>query len=61
MTIKGIIGLQYPRAFISIDGQDGIFAALIMTILLILATLLFAIPFSLAVAIYLVEYADSRS
>jgi len=61
VLIKGLIGLQYIDAFISVQGQAGIFAALLTTILLIIATLLFAIPLALATAIFLSEYANKNS
>lgn len=61
IVVKGIIAFQFPHAFISIAGQDGIFAAFFVTILLIVATLIFAIPLSLAVAIYLNEYANPNA
>ncbi|ATZ16249.1 phosphate transport system permease protein [Entomoplasma freundtii] len=61
IIIKGLIALGTPSAFISINGQDGIFAALFTTILLVVATLFFAIPLALAAAIYLFEYANPAS
>lgn len=61
ILIEGLIGLQHIDAFISVKGQAGIFAALFTTILLILSTLLFAIPLALGTAIYLSEYANKNS
>lgn len=61
VIIKGLIALKWIEAFVSISGQDGIFAALLTTILLILATLLFAIPLALAAAIYLTEFSRPNS
>lgn len=61
VIIKGLIAFGTPSVFINIEGQDGIFAALITTILLIVATLLFAIPLALVVAIFLSEYASPTS
>lgn len=61
VIVKGIVGLGTPSSFVSFAGQDGIFAALFTTILLIIGTLLFAIPIALATAIYLSEYANPNS
>ncbi|WP_031542015.1 phosphate ABC transporter permease PstA [Mesoplasma photuris] len=61
VSVRGLMGLQYAEAFISIEGQAGIFAALSTTVLLIIATLVFAIPLALAAAIYLSEYARQSS
>lgn len=61
VTIKGIAGFD-ASAFIQIEGQrSGIFATLFVTILLIVNTLMFALPLSLVVAIYLAEYAHQQS
>ncbi|ATZ17091.1 phosphate ABC transporter permease [Williamsoniiplasma luminosum] len=61
VAVKGLAGLQYSEAFVSINDQGGIIAALFTTLLLIAATLLFAIPLGLATAIYLSEYARQSS
>ncbi|ATZ21448.1 phosphate ABC transporter permease PstA [Mesoplasma tabanidae] len=65
VLIKGLIGLSDPIAFIHMDIENrtggGIFAALFTTILLVICTLIFAIPFALAAAIYLNEYARKTS
>ncbi|AGR42378.1 phosphate ABC transporter permease PstA [Spiroplasma diminutum] len=61
VTFKGIGGFD-PSAFIEIEGQrSGIFALIFTTILLVLATIIFAIPLALIVAIYLAEYAHKDS
>ncbi|WP_339033843.1 phosphate ABC transporter permease PstA [Spiroplasma endosymbiont of Cantharis rufa] len=61
VTIKGIGGFD-ATAFVEIEGQrSGIFALLFTTILLVLATIIFAIPLALIVAIYLAEYAHKDS
>ncbi|WP_051350827.1 phosphate ABC transporter permease PstA [[Acholeplasma] multilocale] len=61
VAFRGLGGLQYADAFIGINGQGGIFSALITTVLLIVATLVFAIPLALGAAIYLSEYARKGS
>lgn len=65
VLIKGLIGLSDPIAFIHIDTENktggGIFAALFTTILLVICSLIFAIPFALAAAVYLNEYARKNS
>ncbi|ATZ20765.1 phosphate ABC transporter permease PstA [Mesoplasma coleopterae] len=65
VIIRGLIGLSDPVAFIHMDTENrtggGIFAALLTTILLVVCTLVFAIPFALAAAIYLNEYARKSS
>ncbi|ATZ17863.1 phosphate ABC transporter permease PstA [Mesoplasma melaleucae] len=65
VVIRGLIGLADPIAFIHIDTENktggGIFAALLTTILLVICTLIFAIPFALAAAVYLNEYANPNS
>ncbi|AUM62894.1 phosphate ABC transporter permease PstA [Spiroplasma monobiae] len=61
VTIKGIGGFD-PGAFVEIEGQrSGIFALIFTTVLLVLATIIFAIPLALTVAIYLAEYAHKDS
>ncbi|KEZ18978.1 phosphate ABC transporter permease PstA [Mycoplasma capricolum subsp. capricolum] len=60
-TFNGLSGLKYSEAFLTIEGEDGIFAAILTTLLLILCTLLFAIPLALACAIYLSEFANKNS
>ncbi|AEM68631.1 phosphate ABC transporter permease PstA [Mycoplasma putrefaciens] len=60
-TTHGLIATQYSHAFLSIEGQAGIFAAMLTTLLLILCTLGIAIPFALATAIYLAEFAKPKS
>ncbi|AUB31936.1 phosphate ABC transporter permease PstA [Spiroplasma floricola] len=61
VMFKGIGGFD-PGAFIEIEGQrSGIFALLFTTILLVLGTIIFAIPLALIVAIYLAEYAHKDS
>ncbi|AVN60913.1 phosphate ABC transporter permease PstA [Mesoplasma florum] len=65
VIIKGLMGLSDPIAFIHMDTENrtggGIFAALFTTILLVVCTLIFAIPFALAASIYLNEYARQSS
>ncbi|ASZ08990.1 phosphate ABC transporter, permease protein PstA [Mesoplasma chauliocola] len=65
VLIRGLIGLSDPIAFIHMDTENrtggGIFAALLTTLLLVLCTLVFAIPFALAAAVYLNEYARQNS
>ncbi|AVN64975.1 phosphate ABC transporter, permease protein PstA [Mesoplasma florum] len=65
VIIRGLMGLSDPIAFIHMDTENrtggGIFAALFTTILLVVCTLIFAIPFALAAAIYLNEYARQSS
>ncbi|AVN60250.1 phosphate ABC transporter, permease protein PstA [Mesoplasma entomophilum] len=65
VIIRGLMGLSDPVAFIHMDTENrtggGIFAALLTTILLVVCTLVFAIPFALAAAIYLNEYARKSS
>ncbi|AVN58842.1 phosphate ABC transporter permease PstA [Mesoplasma florum] len=65
VIIRGLMGLADPIAFIHMDTENrtggGIFAALFTTILLVVCTLIFAIPFALAAAIYLNEYARQSS
>jgi len=61
VLIKGLMGLEHIEAFITVQGQSGIFAALFTTILLMISTLILAIPLALATAIYLNEYANKRS
>ncbi|AAT75591.1 phosphate ABC transporter permease component [Mesoplasma florum L1] len=65
VIIKGLMGLSDPIAFIHMDTENrtggGIFAALFTTILLVVCTLIFAIPFALGAAIYLNEYARQSS
>lgn len=61
VSIKGLMGLQYSEAFVSINGQDGIFATLFTTIFLVIATLIFAIPLGLAAAVYLSEFSRKNS
>ncbi|AHI53180.1 phosphate ABC transporter permease PstA [Spiroplasma culicicola] len=59
--VKGIIGFD-PGAFIEISGQRaGIFATILTTMMLVVGTILFAIPLALFVAIYLAEYAQKGS
>ncbi|QHX36907.1 phosphate ABC transporter permease PstA [Spiroplasma sp. BIUS-1] len=61
VTVKGIGGFD-SHAFVEIEGQrSGIFALIFTTILLVLATIIFAIPLALVVAIYLAEYAHKDS
>ncbi|ATG97822.1 phosphate ABC transporter permease [Mesoplasma lactucae ATCC 49193] len=61
VIIKGLMGLKHIEAFVTVKGQAGIFAALFTTILLIISTLIFAIPLALGTAIYLTEYANKKS
>ncbi|AUF83411.1 phosphate ABC transporter permease [Mesoplasma syrphidae] len=61
VAIRGLGGLVYSDAFLSINGQAGILAALLTTVMLILATLVFAVPLALGAAIYLSEYSRSNS
>jgi phosphate transport system permease protein len=61
VAFRGLLGLQYADAFVGINGQAGIFAALLTTILLIVATLVFAVPLALGAAIYLSEYSRPSS
>lgn len=61
ILIEGLMGLKHIDAFVSVKGQAGIFAALFTTILLIISTLIFAIPLALGTALYLSEYANKKS
>ncbi|PPE06439.1 phosphate ABC transporter permease PstA [Mesoplasma corruscae] len=61
VTIRGLIGLRSPQLFMSIDGGDGILAALLTTLILVLGVLIFAIPLALAGSIYLSEYANKKA
>ncbi|WP_198511469.1 phosphate ABC transporter permease PstA [Williamsoniiplasma somnilux] len=61
VAFKGLIGFQHVDAFASINGESGIFAALLTTILLIFSTLIFGIPLALAAAIYLAEFSRKNS
>ncbi|UWD34789.1 phosphate ABC transporter permease PstA [Mycoplasma cottewii] len=61
-TVHGLSALtKYSHAFVEIEGQSGILAAMLTTLLLIVCTLLVSIPFALGAAIYLAEFAKPRS
>lgn len=61
VLIKGIEGFSFHN-FVNIDGQrSGIFATILTTILLVVSTILIAIPIALLIGIYLVEYANPNS
>jgi len=61
VIVRGLMGLKFIDAFVSVNGQAGIFAALFTTILLIIATLVLAIPLALATALYLNQYARPKA
>jgi len=57
VTIRGLVDFDLG-AFIQIQGQrSGIFATLFTSIILVFNTLVFALPLSMFIAIYLAEYA----
>ncbi|WP_075048901.1 phosphate ABC transporter permease PstA [Spiroplasma turonicum] len=61
VVAKGLVNFD-SKAFVEISGQrSGIFALLLTTILLIVSTIIFAIPLSMFIAIYLAEYAHKDS
>ncbi|ASP27966.1 phosphate ABC transporter permease [Spiroplasma corruscae] len=58
---NGLINFNY-YSFVEITGQrSGIFALLLTTILLVVSTIIIAIPLSLFIALYLAEYAHKDS
>ncbi|WP_146637403.1 phosphate ABC transporter permease PstA [Spiroplasma clarkii] len=61
VMFKGVAGFEIG-AFVQIEGQrSGIFATVLVTLLLVVNTLMFALPLSLIVAVYLAEYAHQDS
>ncbi|AKX33864.1 phosphate ABC transporter permease [Spiroplasma litorale] len=61
VIFKGVMNFNY-HSFLEISGQrSGIFALLLTTILLVISTIIFAIPLSLFIALYLAEYAHKDS